>query len=86
MTFDSGATYHSTNQNRLPGIQRAVVGSTDHGEYRPRCINLRHAAGHSPDAITCGDTRAGAYQNRSPAMFAIARSGENRISIVMYKQ
>ena len=24
----------------------------DHGEYRPRCINVRHADGHSPDAIT----------------------------------
>ena len=57
VAFDSGATYHSTNQNRHPGIQRAGVGSTDHGEYRPRCINVRHAAGHSPDAITCGATR-----------------------------
>ena len=46
---------------------------------------MRHAAGNSPDAITCGDTRAGADQNRWPAMFAIARSGENRISIVMKK-
>ena len=35
----------------------------DHGEYRSRCINVRHAAGHSPDAITCSDTRAGADQN-----------------------
>ena len=34
----------STNRSRPPGIQRAVVGS--------RCINVRHAAGHSPDAIT----------------------------------
>ena len=25
-TLDSGATYHSTNQNRPPGIQRAGVG------------------------------------------------------------
>ena len=53
----------------------------EHGEYRSRCINVRHAAGHSPDAITCSDTRAGADQNRSPAMFAVARSGGRTTSI-----
>ena len=36
---------------------RAVLPACDarllyHGEYRPRCINVRHADGHSPDAIT----------------------------------
>ena len=42
----------------LPACKEpAIGGSTDHGEYRPRCINVRHAAGHSPDAITCGATR-----------------------------
>ena len=44
-------------------------------------INVRHAAGHSPDAITCSDTRAGADQNRSPAMFAIAGLRGNGIWI-----
>ena len=32
----------------------------DHGEYRPRCINVRHADGHSRAAPTCSDTRVAA--------------------------
>ena len=58
-----GATYHRASR---------PIGAVLPTRQRSRCINVRHAAGHSPDAITCSDTRAGADQNRSPAMFAIA--------------
>ena len=72
---------YSSNQSRPPGIQRAGVGSTDHGEYRPRCINVRHADGHSRVASPCSDTRAGAGQNRSFAMIVTVRSGGRTTSI-----
>ena len=61
-TFDGGATYrqYPTNQSLPPSIQRAVVGS--------RCINVRHADGHSRAAPTCSDTRVAAGLNPSFAM------------------
>ena len=44
-------------------------------------INVRHAAALSRAASPCSDTRVAADQNRSPAMFAIARSDGNGIWI-----
>ena len=44
-------------------------------------INVRHAAALSRAASPCSDTRAGADQNRSPAMFAIAGLRGNGIWI-----
>ena len=69
-TFDGGATYrqYPTNQSRPPCIQRADVGSTDHGEYRPRCINVQHVDALSRAAPTCSDTRVAAGLNPSFAM------------------
>ena len=69
-TFDGGATYrqYPINQSRPLCIQRADVGSTDHGEYRPRCINVQHVDALSRAAPTCSDTRVAAGLNPSFAM------------------
>ena len=88
--------YHPESRTRVPFRRGAIRGHytvappitvpVDQSEpssrhATQRCINVRHAAGHSPDAITCGDTRVAADQNRSPAMFAIAGLRGNGIWI-----
>ena len=47
-----GATYHRASRPIGAVLPTRNARLLDHGEYRPRCINVRHAAGHSPDAIT----------------------------------
>ena len=49
----------------LPAFNARLL---DHGEYRPRCINVRHADGHSRAAPTCSDTRVAAGLHPSSRM------------------
>ena len=42
-TFDGGATYHSTNQSRPPGMQSAVVGSRRVSATMHKCATCGRA-------------------------------------------
>ena len=83
-TFDSGATYRRASRPIgavLPACNARRYYKQQHSLcYHLSVINVQHAAGRLPDAITWSDIRAAAGLNRSPAMFVIARSGGSRIS------
>ena len=49
----------------LPAFNARML---DHGEYRPRCINVQHVDALSRAAPTCSDTRVAAGLNPSFAM------------------
>ena len=83
-TFDGGASYrlkYRPIRAVLPACNAQWYCKQQHSLcYHLSVINVQHAAGRLPDAITWSDTRAAAGLNRSPAMFVIAGSGGSEIS------